>query len=118
MRIRSRHKKLSKLLTEKRKNPRIRLPRKRAEAVSRGRKVVTECLDIGGGGLGLLMKKPLGVGGKIEIYFDTGKDRKPLIIRARVIWAKRRTDGFHVGLKFLKIKNKREFIEFLRDAIL
>jgi len=77
------------------------------------------CGDISGGGLRLLLTEAVKARDRIRVLLFPKDIENPISAHCRVVWCNRCKDGnYNTGLKFLEIKEKDYFIEFLCEKII
>lgn len=72
--------------------------------------------DVSGGGIGLVLKRPLDIGAKLKTLIYFPNDRRPISFLTKVVWCKKVLRKgkicFDVGIKHIKItpKDKERFV--------
>jgi hypothetical protein len=80
---------------------------------------VISCDDISGLGLKLSLKEQLMLRSKVEITMRFKNNLKPIDALCRVAWISQLEKGkFQAGLEFIRIKDKKRFIEILCEEML
>jgi hypothetical protein len=70
---------------------------------SQGEAVITNVKDLGGGGVGLKIKKEVPVGSPIELKINFPGLSAPLTASGKIAWIKRTGIMFEVGVQFITL---------------
>ena len=97
-------------MIENRKSDRLKVPLQVEYRFSVKQKTLVERIfakDISGGGLGLVLKKPLALGTKLKTLLYFPNDQKAIELVSRVAWCKPKGNhSYAVGVKHINIKPK------------
>lgn len=67
----------------------------------------------------LLLPEEAGIKENITVLLFPRDTKTPITIHCNVVWCKRcEKDNYMIGLKFLKIKEKDRFVEFLCEKLI
>lgn len=107
-----------KKLIEKRRTERLKVPLQVEYRFSAKRKTLVERIfanNISGGGIGLILDKPIALGTRLKTLIYFPNDAKPIEIISKVVWCQPKTrNSFSIGIKHIRIKPKdRERFIFL-----
>jgi len=77
--------------------------------------IKTTCKNISGKGIKLFARQLFKLGDKVEVIIRSkDPNSKSFTTSCKVVWSKEiAKDRFEVGLSFIKIENRNEFIEFI-----
>lgn len=110
-----------KFFKERRKSQRIylTLPLKYKKPEDSCFQQAIACKDLSGGGLKVLLPRPLKIGEKIEVAIYLREGSGPVSAICKVLRCKQEgEDKYGAGLKFLKINDKEDFMQFLCEKLI